>query len=198
MIRVCPNPRVWCDVHRRLAAFSQERLLDSPPGPIILSGWWYTNDTEKQRRWFEMVEWATVHSCKDLLDLHDDDFYVVETLTTHQIDPMGGVQKRPWSFETKPIPSDDTIKTATQVLSEHWSEIVGEALAAMTTPLRFTGEKKRRLLVLHRDGSPPWGDWRSLSHVEGERRTFTSFRSAINSAITPHEIDHVDFTASNG
>ncbi len=197
MIRVCPNPRAWCDVHKRLVTFSQERFLDRPPGPIILSGWWYTTDTEKQQRWFEMIEWATVHCCKDLLDLQDDDFYVVETLTTHQIGPMGSVLKRPWDFETKPIPSDAAIKSAITLLSEQWSQIVGESLAAMTIPLRFTGKKKRRLLVHYHTGSPPWGNWSSLSHLESKRRTFTSFRSAVNTAIAPHEIDHVDFTLSN-
>jgi hypothetical protein len=46
------------------------------------------------------------------------------------------------------------------------------------------------------DNQPAWGNWFFLSNVEVERRVFTRFRSAINSAIEPHEIDHVDFTTS--
>jgi hypothetical protein len=195
MIRVCPKPRVWCDVHKRLAAFSQEHLLKSPPGPIILSGWSYTNDTEKQRRWLEMMEWATDHGCINLLDLQDDDFYCVAVLTVHRIGPSGGVLKRPRDFETKPSPSDEAIQAAITLLSGRWIEIVGKSLAAVTESLRFTGKKKRRLLVLHGTGSPPWGEWDYLSHLESKRRTFSAFRAAINDAITPHEIDHVDFTA---
>ncbi len=40
---------------------------------------------------------------------------------------------------------------------------------------------------------PPWGAWYSLSKKESERRIFTEFRKNINSAIHPHEVDHIDF-----
>lgn len=196
MIRVCPNPAAWCAAYERLASAARQSNLDSPPRPIILSGWWYTNDTDKLTRWLEMIQWATTHGCMELLDLKNDEFYVVETLTTHQIGPMGGVLKRPWDFESKPIPSHDTVDAAYAKLSERWSEIVGESLAEMTVPVRFTGTKKRRLLVRHFQGTPPWGGWTCLSHLESERRTFTAFRSAINLAISPHEVDHIDFMES--
>ena len=32
-----------------------------------------------------------------------------------------------------------------------------------------------------------------LSSVESERRTFTQFRASVNKAISPHEVDHIDF-----
>jgi hypothetical protein len=61
----------------------------------------------------------------------------------------------------------------------------------------FSGRKGRRLVVYaDPDIQPAWGNWFRLSNVESERRAFTRFRTAINKAIAPHEIDHVDFTIS--
>jgi hypothetical protein len=75
-----------------------------------------------------------------------------------------------------------------------WHVVAGEDLARATRPLSFEGAKARRLLV-HADAGrkPPCGAWNHLSSNEAERRTFTSFRAAINRAIAPHEVDHVDF-----
>lgn len=39
---------------------------------------------------------------------------------------------------------------------------------------------------------PPWGSWLSLARG-GSRRAFTRFRAAVNAAIKPHEVDHIDF-----
>src|SRR5208337_1649632 len=86
------------------------------------------------------------------------------------------------------------IKQYMDTLLSHWSEIVGNELASITRPLVFTGRKARRLLVLADSAiTPPWGGWSHLSIQESERRTFTRFRAAINKAIAPHEVDHIDF-----
>ncbi|MBK6631442.1 MAG: hypothetical protein IPG33_10575 [Betaproteobacteria bacterium] len=80
------------------------------------------------------------------------------------------------------------------ILFSRWAEIVGNELANVTRPLLFTGEKARRLLILaNATSTPPWGSW-SLSTQESKRRTFSHFRAAINEAIAPHEVDHIDFT----
>jgi hypothetical protein len=62
----------------------------------------------------------------------------------------------------------------------------------------FTGKKARRLLVqAEGTATPPWGGWSYRSPDEAKRRTFTRFRSAVNKAIGPHEVDHIEFITKN-
>jgi hypothetical protein len=102
---------------------------------------------------------------------------------------------RPWDFDSKGRPAPKEIARHFETLKSRWSEIVGPELAHITRPVAFTGEKARRLLV-RAVGSycPPWGGWSYLSSNQAERRAFTRFREAINNAIAPHEVDHIDFT----
>ena len=66
----------------------------------------------------------------------------------------------------------------------------------MTKPLRFTGKKKRRLVVrADEKHAPPWGGWNALAPGEN-RRAFTHLRSAINRAISPLQVDQIDFEPS--
>jgi len=37
--------------------------------------------------------------------------------------------------------------------------------------------------------------WAHLSQNETERCSFTEFRASVKKAITPHEVDHIDFVA---
>jgi len=102
---------------------------------------------------------------------------------------------RPWDFDSKLRPSSEEVARHFEILKSRWSEIVGPELAHIAHPLAFTGEKARRLLVQAECSTrAPWGDWALLSPVETERRTFTRLRAAVNKAIAPHEIDHIDFT----
>jgi len=81
-----------------------------------------------------------------------------------------------------------------EILIAQWSEITGEKLSKITFPIAFTGNKARRLLINADAASkPPWGGWDHFSHTETEQRTFTRFRSSVNKAISPHEVDHIDF-----
>lgn len=99
-----------------------------------------------------------------------------------------------WSREPRPIPSGDLIEAATAALCEGWARVAGPELAAVTRPLRFTGRKKRRLVVEADYGSPsPWGSWDRLGPEPG-RRSFTALRRAVNELIAPHEVDHIEFT----
>lgn len=83
-----------------------------------------------------------------------------------------------------------------ELLAANWTETVGEELGACTRPFKFTGAKSRRLVVNYVSGTkPPWGDWASLSHIEPQRRVFTRFRAAVNSLLSPHEVDHIEFIA---
>jgi len=194
MIRICPNPRPWNEAFQRLGIYAKTHLCapEKPPVPLILAGWCCTDDFDKKERWQETLEWAGNNNCRFLLDsIREEDFYSVDKLTS--LGPM----YRAWDCETKARPSIEDAAEYLDRLISRWPDIVGPELGAITHPVRFTGEKRRRLLVkADGDSVPPWGGWFSLSSTEVKRRTFTSFRQAINNAISPHEVDHVGFTTS--
>jgi len=199
MIRVCPNPGPWHEVFKRLTRYAGGHtcLPPSPPIALILSGWGFTNDIQKMRRWEETVAWAHNNGCADLVEVSGDDFYYVDEPTSYDVGPMGGPMYRAWDFDEKEKPPPDQTAKHLETLVSHWENIVGPELARVSSPVAFTGVKARRLLV-RVDGAvrPPWGTWSHLSNVEAERRTFTRFRASINAAIAPHEVDHIDFTTN--
>lgn len=69
MQRICPAPMRWNEVFRRLLRYADAHTCTParPPTPLILSGWWASNDMEKMRRWEETVCWATVNGCTTLI-----------------------------------------------------------------------------------------------------------------------------------
>jgi hypothetical protein len=195
MKRICPNPITWKEIFDRLTNYAQSHACTSPLPPklLILSGWTYTNDVEKMQRWEETLKWAAQNGCTEIVSgIPDQDFYFVEKPTSYMIGPMGGPMYRAWDFEEKDRPTTGQIKQHMDTLLSHWSEIVGNEIASITSPFRFTGRKARRLLA-DAAVTPPWGGWSHLSMQESKRRTFTMFGEAINKAITPHEVDHIDF-----
>jgi hypothetical protein len=201
MKRICPNPIPWNQAFERLTRYAKCRPCTppSPPTPLILAGWAASNDDEKMRRWEETVVWANANGCPDVVnEVPDTDFYFVDSPSTDPVGPLGGPMYQPWDFEAKARPSSEDLDRYLEILVSGWSEIVGEELGHATRPLGFAGRKARRLLV-YADSNvrPTWGGWCNLSHLESERRRFTRFRTAINKAIAPHEIDHVDFTTDN-
>ena len=108
-------------------------------------------------------------------------------------DPSFGCGEEP----EKVVPDSESVSRQINELATRWAEIVGPELAAVTRPVEFTGRKKRRLVVLADAGvKPPWGGWSDLSRYLPERRTFTTFRAAINKAIAPLHVDHVQFTTT--
>jgi hypothetical protein len=144
--------------------------------------------------WEETVAWARINGCADIVEISDQDFYFVDEPTSYTVGPMGGPMYLPWDFQQKDRPPPNQVLELIEALKSRWQDIAGPELALITRPLVFTGAKARRLLVqAHSTASPPWGDWSHLSTVESERRTFTLFRSSINRAIAPYEVDHVDF-----
>jgi hypothetical protein len=198
MIRICPNPGQWHEVFQCLNSYAQSRPCtpEVPPKPLILAGWAYTNDIDKMQRWKETVLWAEKNGCSDLVSaIPDKDFYFVEKPTSYTVRPLGGPMYRAWDSEAKSRPSSEQLARLMDTLQSRWSEIVGNEIGGFTHPLAFTGEKARRLLVhANADSNPPWGGWSYLAKQESARRTFTDFRAAINRAIAPHEVDHIDFT----
>lgn len=188
----------WNEAYERMTNYAQSRLCtpSSPPKPLILAGWAYSNDVEKMRRWEETLAWAEKNGCANLAaGIPDQDFYFVDAPTSYAVGPLGGPMYRPWDSHAKDRPTSAQIAQLMDTLLAGWSEIAGQEIAYATRPLAFTGGKARRLLVLA-DASvtPPWGGWAHLSTEESMRRTFSRLRVAINRAIAPHEVDHVDFT----
>ncbi len=198
MKRICPNPMPWHEAFERMTNYAQLHPCTppSPPKPLILAGWAYSNDVEKMERWEETVAWAEKNGCSALVSgIPDQDFYFVEKPTSYAVRPLAGPMYHAWDFEAKSRPSSEQIPKLMDALLSRWSEIVGNEIGSITRPLAFTGEKARRLLVFADAAfTPPWGGWSHLSKQESKRRTFTHFRAAINKAVAPHEVDHIDFT----
>lgn len=195
--RICPNPSRWMDVHEQLFAYARAHTCHPslPPMPLILAGWANSNDTEKKRRWSETVDWASANGCAGIVEAFpSEDYYQAEKPIGYSIGPMGGPCYRPWDFEPKVRPPEDELTEHLAYLTAHWVDVAGSGLSAVTRPVAFTGKKARRLLVSAEAAAiPPWGGWSHRSTDEVRRRTFTRFRSVVNNAISPHEVDHIEF-----
>ena len=195
--RICPNPLRWRGLYQELVAHAKVRPCDPslPPMPFVLGGWAKSSDVEKMRRWRETVDWAAANGCAAVVEnLSPEDFYQVEKPNDYQVGPMGGPCYRPWDFESKVRPTTEELAAYLEHLLAYWADIAGLDLAAVTRPVMFTGKKARRLLArAQKAASPPWGGWSYRLPDETKRRTFTRFRSAVNEAIAPHEVDHIEF-----
>ncbi|MDO8684699.1 MAG: DciA family protein [Armatimonadota bacterium] len=196
MAVICPFPVKWSEIYRILDMNWREAGGKGlpPPIPLILAGWFYSNDVEKKARWDATMAWAESRGFSHLIpQLSEGDTYIVNELTNHEVGPMGGPMYLLWSFTPKTKPLKVEVDNAFGLLRDHWGEIVGTELAQITRPLRLTGRKYRRLLV-QADANvvPTWGSWSTL-HCDERRRSFTQFRRAVNEAIKPLYVDHVDF-----
>jgi len=193
MIRVCPHPSAWQSMHEKLVEYSRVARCapPEPPTPLVLAGWAYSNDRQKLERWEETVSWCAKNGCSSLLDtLSEHDFYCAKQPTEYEIGPL----YLSWSYEPRQRPDAQQIETCLAGLERLWPEIAGEDIARVTRPVRLTGAKGRRLVVTAAPGhTPPWGDWDRLSDDPSKRRAFSRLRAAVNRAIAPHEIDHIDF-----
>lgn len=193
---VCPLPMPWAATHQRLCCAWDHcgRPGDPPPVPLILGGWGSSNDVEKYERWTALVGWAKRNGLGHLLpELADDEKYVVYRMTDYVVGPLGGPMYLPWDFTEKERPDDASVVAALSKLQTHWSEVAGGEMATHTEPIRFSGQKLRRLLVrADPSNQPPWGTWARLDPGEN-RRSFTRLRAAINALIAPLVVDHVDF-----
>ena len=193
MIRVCPNPPIWVDVYQALEREwkLRERIDDPPPIPLVLAGWIYSSDRDKQDRWNLTVDWANRHKMVHLIpELDEDQYYQTHVLSTSYPEQNYGPQFHPRSER----PSDEAIDQALTHLQQNWTSVAGSILSELTSPIKFTGGKARRLLVaVIKDGNPPWGHWESFS-INGDKQAFSAFRRRINDAIEPLHVDHVDFT----
>ena len=77
-MKICPMPIKWDEIHLRLMDYAGTHTCDpsSPPKPLILAGWNFSNDLEKKIRWKETQHWAEKNGCAYLVDgIEEKDFY---------------------------------------------------------------------------------------------------------------------------
>jgi hypothetical protein len=196
MKSICPLPEHWLKILDQLRNWISNTgaQVTAPPAPLILAGWVYSNDVEKRERWLETVEWAERHGCVHLLEcLTPEKMYRVDEPSNYVVGPMGGPMHLAWNHEPRPSFTDMDAEKAISVLKEQWHQIAGVRLSKVTSPIEITGLKKRRLLVqADYNHAPPWGSWTRLDKSE-KRREFTRLRQAVNYAIHPLMVDHIDF-----
>lgn len=192
MIFVCPNAAIWHEIYERLRTewCALKIVGDGPPLPLLLAGWIYSSDQDKQDRWNATVRWAKSNALAHLIpNLLPEDCYWTEVLSTSYPEQ----RYRPDRYAVRDRASDDAVKSALHLLKSDWQTIAGSELASMCQPIKFTGKKARRLLVhIRSDRQPPWGTWTSLT-CGPERATFAAFRRRVNEAISPLSVDHIDF-----
>ncbi len=194
---VCPELNRWHSIYKTLCNSWENSGRECPPPPkaLILAGWSGTNDYEKARQWRATVEWAGRFGFSHLIpELSAEESYLVPEMSSYYLGPTGKPMKLDWNYDAKEVPSAENVDRAMRVLQENWKNIAGPNLANITSVQGFSGRKRRRVLI-EADFSvnPPWGTWDSLNQEESRRREFTRFREAINKAIAPLEVDHIDF-----
>jgi len=62
---ICPQPKVWDEIYKKLKKKMSERKttdIPEPPVPLILNGWWYSSDNEKRIRWEETILWCNKYN----------------------------------------------------------------------------------------------------------------------------------------
>ena len=195
MHRVCPLPNVWADIHRELVAFAKSRGTEKPPTPLILAGWNFSSDGEKNSRWEDTLKWAKEHSAEHILaKVTEKDFYYVSEFNYPR--------EWDWSGESVPTasrPSNEQLEILLRLIQENW-ETLATGFSQQTVPVSFSGEKARTFNVklLATEPLPPWGTW-GLEKVglRSQRFTdktkFTEFRKSINLLIAPDKVDHINF-----
>ena len=197
MIFVCPKPDCWHKIYLKLLDASKEcpNLKGSVlPTPLILGGWNFSNSLEKSNRWKATLEWADLNNLSHIIpDISVEDQYIVNEISSYPVGPYGGPIKLSWNYEAKTAPDKSFLKQAMQNLKKCWVDILESELANNTTPLKFSGTKKRCLIVsANKNYNPKWGRWDELND-DNSRRHFTKMRSSVNKVISPHEVDHICF-----
>lgn len=58
---ICPMPLAWDRIHKQLLRAWEQRgdgTVPRPPVPLILNGWVFSTDSEKQQRWKDTLMWG--------------------------------------------------------------------------------------------------------------------------------------------
>ena len=153
-IFVCPMPDIWNKIFMDLlSAWKQNpRGKEPPPTPLILAGWNFSGDFEKNAVWEATKKWANEMDLSHLIpELTDKQSYLVSSMQSYSC------PSEFWNYSPREKPEKGAIDIAIEKLKKNWASIVGLKLAEITTPICFTGKKGRRLLV-YADfcTKPPW------------------------------------------
>lgn len=196
MIRVCPLPRVWGEIYRKLSDICHENSnIPSPPIALILAGWNFSDDFSKKRRWDETVQWAAEFGGTEFISqLIESDFYHVDEL--HRSDFLDNE----WGETSPPAikPSIEILTELVKKITENWNQIA-EIDSKFTKPINFSGAKARSLAVEYdTDELPSWGTWGNEPggyHKQNfsDKNKFSILREKVNKVIHPHNIDHIVF-----
>lgn len=209
MAIVCPLPKHWSPIYLALLKAAERTPgVPPPPKPLILAGWAYSSDAEKNDRWRATIQWAEKWGFSGLIpDLSKDMMHVVEDVSTDMmhddeelssvpIGPGYGPMYLPWNFNERPLITAVQAREYLEKIKGHWHEIAEGVVREHAKPIMLTGAKYRRLVCAHTGMvDPPWGTW---SRLDGgpNRRSFTVLRKVINALIEPHMVDHIDFVGS--
>jgi hypothetical protein len=194
-VRICPNQRQWNDVYQRLLDYADVHPCKPgrPPRPLTLGGSWAASDTAKLQRWQKTVDWAVANNCTAIIAaIPGQSFHHAKNATNVRTGSVDGLRSE--DSNTKERPSSQEREKRLNHLRAHWADIVGPGIAAITRPVGFSGKKSRRLLVQAAGlAAPPWGGWNDLARDKTSRSAFALFRAAVNKALVPHQVDHIEF-----
>jgi len=189
-IFVCPMPDTWNEIFQALlTAWKMDpKGKGPPPTPLILGGWNFSGDYEKKAVWQNTINWAEEIGLAHLIPVITKD----QSYCVHKMEDYLWPSDT-WNYDPRDKPNEEEVNTALEELKANWQNAVGEELARITKPFRFTGKKRRRLLVFAEFSvKPPWGTWTKIN-TEHRGKEFLQFRKNINKIIAPLEVDHIDF-----
>jgi hypothetical protein len=64
--RVCPIPKLWNELHE-IAVEADINDSTPPPLPLILGGWFYSENSEKSKRLMELLHWTCQNNVGDVV-----------------------------------------------------------------------------------------------------------------------------------
>lgn len=198
MAIVCPLPKYWSPIYLALLKAAEGTPgVPPPPKPLILAGWAYSSDAEKNDRWRATIQWAAKWGFSGLIpELSTDMMHDVEEPSSVPIGPGYGPMYLPWNFNERPLITAVQAGEYLEKIKAHWHELAEGVVRQHAQPIKLTGAKYRRLVCAFASmENPPWGRWSNLDSGPN-RRSFTVLRKAVNALIEPHMVDHIDFIAS--
>lgn len=137
-IFICPMPDTWNKVFLDLlSAWKQNpRGKGPPPTLLILGGWNFSGDFEKNAVWEATKKWANEMDLSYLIpELTDKQSYFVSSMQSYSC------PSEFWNYSPREKPEKEGIDIAIEKLKANWVSIVGSKLAEITTPVCFSGKK---------------------------------------------------------
>ena len=180
--RVCPKPILWNDIYQHLeyAWIQNGRNGPSPPRPLVISLWHYSNDMDKKDTWDRTIDWARQRGLQHLIpEIEPDQAYIVSQLTDwRRIGPMGGPMYLEWDFSAKAEPSEARLRSALSALISNWAEIAVSELSSIR--FRFDLQVKAQA---PRSGSGEDCSSRSVARYPRPARRRPSCAGAVRPSI---------------